>query len=79
MWHSHCSVERQANRRTLPLLRQQNCANVYLNVLRERVEDLFCDLDGFGEVPLPLLVDDVFPGVVPVEVTDGLLWKRGAG
>lgn len=34
---------------------------------------------GFGEVPLALLVDNILARVVPVEVTDGLLWGREAG
>lgn len=45
----------------------------YLNVLCESVEDLFGYIDCFGEIPLALFIDDVFPRIVPVEITDGLL------
>lgn len=33
-------------------------------------------MDGFGEVALALLVYDVFPRVVPIEITNGLLENR---
>ncbi len=48
-------------------------SETHLNVLCERVEDLFGYIDCFGEIALALLIEDVFPGVVPVEITDGLL------
>lgn len=50
----------------------------YLNVLCESVEDLFGYIDCFGEIPLALFIDDVFPRVVPVEIADGLLRTRRA-
>lgn len=48
-------------------------SETHLDVLCERVEDLFGYIDCFGEVALALFIDDLFPGVIPVEVTDGLL------
>lgn len=52
----------------------------YLDVLGEAVEDLLGHGHGLGEVALTLLVDDVLAGVVPVEVTDGLLGgRKGVG
>lgn len=48
----------------------------YLNVLCESVEDLFGYIDCFGEIPLALFIDDVFPRIVPVEIADGLLRTR---
>lgn len=52
---------------------------VYLDILCESVKHLFCYLDCFGEVPLPLLIDHVFPRVVPIEIADGLLEERPRG
>lgn len=46
---------------------------MYLDVLRQGVEHLLGHIDGLGEVPLSLFVDDIFTRVVPVEVTDRLL------
>lgn len=44
-----------------------------LNVLCQRAEDLFANLNGTNEVLLAGFVDRIFSGVMPVEVHDGLL------
>lgn len=45
----------------------------YLNVLSERIEDLFRYCQRSGEVQLSVLVDDIFSRVIPVEITYGFL------
>lgn len=47
-----------------------------LYVLSERVENLFGHFDGLGEVVLTVYIDHILPWVVPVEVTDWLLWNK---
>lgn len=45
----------------------------YLDVLCESVENLFGNIYCLGEVPLALLVNNVLPRIIPVEITDRLL------
>lgn len=41
-----------------------------LNILCEGVKDLLCYLNCFGEIPLSLFINDVFPRIIPIEITD---------
>lgn len=50
-------------------------AALHLNVLSERVEYLLCNIQSFGEVDFPSLINDILARVVPVEVTNGFLKK----
>lgn len=45
----------------------------YLDVFCEAIEHLFSHRHGLGKVSLALLLNDILAGVVPVEITDGLL------
>lgn len=42
----------------------------HLDVLSQTVKDLFSHCHGLGEVLLAWLIDDLFPRVIPVEITD---------
>lgn len=44
--------------------------HTYLNILSKSVKDLFCHLDSFGEIPLPLFINNIFPRVIPIEITN---------
>ena len=51
----------------------ENTTSCYLDVFSQRVKNLLGNRQSFGEVPLTGLIHHIFPGVVPVEVTDGFL------
>jgi len=48
---------------------------IYLDILRKSIENLFCNLDGFGKISLSLLINNVLPRIIPVEITNGFLKK----
>ena len=54
----------------------EGSSSSYLNILSQWVEYLLGNRQSFGEVEFSSLVDDIFAGVVPVEVTDGFLNNR---
>lgn len=45
----------------------------YLDVLCECIENLLGHIYCLGEIPLALLINNIFPRIVPVEITDRLL------
>ncbi len=45
----------------------------YLDVLCEGIENLLGHIYCFGKIPLALLINNVFPRIIPVEITDRLL------
>lgn len=45
----------------------------YLDVLSEGIENLLGHIYCLGEIPLALLINHIFPRIIPVEITDGLL------
>lgn len=45
----------------------------HLNIFCECVEDLLGNTNRLGEMPLPVLIHLLLPGVIPVEITNGLL------
>lgn len=49
----------------------------YLDILSECIEDLLGHIYCLGEIPLALLIDNILPRIIPVEITDGLLEKNG--
>lgn len=50
--------------------------HLYLYVLRKSIEDLLGDIDCFGEIPLSLLINNIFSRIIPVEITNGFLRKK---
>lgn len=53
--------------------------SLYLDVLSERIENLLGHIYCLGKIPLALLIDNIFPRIIPVEVTDGLLERIEGG
>jgi len=51
----------------------------YLDVLSERVENLLGHIYCLGEVSLALLINNILPRIIPVEITDGFLEESQAG
>lgn len=49
---------------------------VYLDILCESIENLFCNLDSFGKISLSLLINNILPRIIPIEITDGFLKKE---
>lgn len=70
--HTQRHIRTQAHLHTLT-----HTTEPHLDVLCQAVEHLLGHRHGFGEIPLARLINDVLPGVVPVEVTDGLLRTEG--
>lgn len=48
---------------------------IYLDILCKSIENLFCNLDGFGKISLSLLINNILPRIIPIEITNGFLKK----
>lgn len=46
---------------------------IYLDILCESIENLFCNLYGFGKISLSLLINNIFPRIIPIEITNRFL------
>lgn len=46
---------------------------IYLDILSKSIENLFCNLDGFGKISLSLLINNILPRIIPIKITNGFL------